>query len=174
MKTDMILYIEDDEGTAKLVRSHMERYGYFLEVADSAESGIKKYDKNIHKAILMDYILPGMSGVDALKKLSPNKLDPTIIMLTAAGSEKVAVEAINNGAAGYVIKDNSGGFLELLPIALESALRKKQLYKTNAVLQQTQNNIAKELAKLEKELNRSSPSSPIIQKILEDVKKLAG
>jgi CheY-like chemotaxis protein len=50
----MILYIEDDEGTARLVRQYLERFGYMLEITNSAEEGLKKFNPNIHQVVLMD------------------------------------------------------------------------------------------------------------------------
>jgi DNA-binding NtrC family response regulator len=151
---NMILYIEDDEGTARLVRQYLERFGYMLEITDSAEQGLKKYNPNIHQMILMDYVLPGMNGLNALKKLAPNKYDPAIVMITAAGSEKVAVEAMNNGAAGYIMKSNSTGFIDLLPVAIESALAKRNLYRQNSELQARVAETEKELAKLGSEIGK--------------------
>ena len=102
----------------------------------------------------MDYALPGISGLDALRKLTPDKFDPAVVLITAAGSEQVAVDAINNGAAGYVVKDSSLGFLSLLPIAIESGVAKQKLYKQISTLmnQATQNErkIAKLTAENEK------------------------
>ena len=147
MNQEMVLYIEDDEGIAKLVQLNLERAGYFVEIADSAEKGLEVYNPAIHKVIVLDNVLPGISGVDALRRFAPNKFDPAMIMLTAAGSEKLAVDAIASGAAEYLVKDDIKGFLQLLPIAIESAKAKQKLYKDNDVLQKENITLRETLAK---------------------------
>jgi DNA-binding NtrC family response regulator len=167
----MILYIEDDEGTARLVRQYLEKFGYMLEVAYSAEDGLKKFSPDIHHAVLLDYVLPGMSGISALKKLAPNKYNPAIIMITAAGSEKVAVEAMNNGAAGYIMKDNSTGFLDLLPVGIESAIAKKHLYSQNEELKAEVENTERELAKLGSEISKLKLQDSALGRIFARIQK---
>ena len=156
MNQEMVLYVEDDEGVAKLVQLNLERAGYFVEIADTAEKGLEVYNPKIHKVIVLDHVLPGISGIDALKKFAPNKYDPAIIMLTAAGSEKVAVEAINSGAAEYLVKDDIKGFQQLLPIAIESALAKQRLYKDNDTLQKENANFMEELKRVRAELDKAN------------------
>ncbi len=164
---NFILYIEDDEGIAKLVRSHLEKFGYMVEVANSAESGLGVYDPNVHSAILLDYMLPGISGIEALAKLSPNKYNPPVIILTAAGSEKTAVEAIKLGAAEYIIKDTSGGFISLLLIAIESAIAKRNLYKENEQLRSQYELLTKEISRLQEEAKTLNLEGTAFSRILE-------
>jgi two-component system, sensor histidine kinase len=165
MNQEMVLYIEDDEGVAKLVQLNLERAGYFVEIADSAEKGLEIYNPSIHKVIVLDHVLPGISGIDALKKFAPSKFDPAVIMLTAAGSEKIAIEAINSGAAEYLVKDDIKGFLQLLPIAIESALAKKKLYKDNDVLQRENVDYIEELRRIRDELQKVGKFDDIIAKM---------
>lgn len=148
MDNKLVLYIEDDEGVAKLVQTNLERAGYFVEIAASAEKGLQIFNPNIHKVVVLDYVLPGISGIEALKKIAPNKCDPAVIMLTAAGSERIAIEAMANGAAEYMVKDDIKGFLQLLPISIESALAKKKLYRDNDSLQKENQNQRDELMRL--------------------------
>lgn len=165
MDKELVLYIEDDEGVAKLVQKNLERAGYFVEIADSAEKGLEIYNPNIHKVIVLDYVLPGMSGIDALKKLAPNKFEPSVIMLTAAGSEKVAIDAIAMGAAEYLVKDDIKGFMQLLPIAIESALAKRSLYKDNDNLLKENTNHVQELKRLREEIAKIGKYDDIINKM---------
>src|SRR4051794_18320145 len=67
----------------------------------------------------MDYLMPGMDGVEATRRIHAQDPSIPVIVLTAAGDEDVALRALRAGAAGYVSKDID---LDALPRALRGAL----------------------------------------------------
>jgi signal transduction histidine kinase len=69
--------------------------------------------------VLLDYRLPGVSGLDALRAIRRRPQPPSVIMVTAAGSTEVAVDAMRAGAVHYVTKDP--GYLDALPEVVERA-----------------------------------------------------
>jgi signal transduction histidine kinase len=69
--------------------------------------------------VLLDYRLPGVSGLDALRAIRRRRQPPSVIMVTSAGSTEVAVDALRAGAIHYVIKDR--GYLDALPEVVERA-----------------------------------------------------
>lgn len=76
--------------------------------ADAVDSGIatlealhkKKYD-----VLILDYKMPGISGLQVMQKMQEEKMDIPVVMLTGAGSENIAVEAMKLGAYDYIRKD---------------------------------------------------------------------
>lgn len=126
-----ILYIEDDTGLARLLQRRMERAGYAVEIAESAEEGLKRLQAGAYDLVLLDYHLPGMSGVNMLEHLSPLADQPPFIILTTSGDERVALQALELGAADYAVKDADQHYLELLPAIMQAAYTKDRLTREN-------------------------------------------
>lgn len=127
-----ILYIEDDEGLARLLQKRMERARFEVEVAVSAEEGLQKLNLNHYDLVLLDYHLPGMNGMELIDKLLPVENFPPIILLTSSGDERVALQALEKGAADYAVKDTGQVYLELLPAVMQAAYTKDRLARENA------------------------------------------
>ncbi len=126
-KPHHILYAEDDPGAAELFRRHLERMGYVVSLAADGEEALEMWQKGEYDVLCVDQQMPRMTGVDVIRTLTSAGEPPPIIMITGAGCEKVAVEALTLGAYDYVVKDVDQGYLELLPAVIETALNKKQL-----------------------------------------------
>ncbi|MBI1276038.1 response regulator [bacterium] len=127
-----ILYIEDDMGLARLLQKRMSRAGFSIELASSAEEGAQRLQQQDYDLILLDYQLPGMSGLEMLEKCSESTTCP-IIILTSTGDERVAIKALEMGAADYAVKDTGQLYLELLPAIMQAAFTKDRLMKENEV-----------------------------------------
>lgn len=122
-----ILYIEDDVVTAAYVQTQLQQCGYLVELAQDGFDGLRKIKSSSYDVIAVDYHLPGMNGLQVLQNLAESQFQVPAIMITGAGNEQVAVEAMKLGAGDYLIKDIDSHFLELLPAAIESELEKQQL-----------------------------------------------
>jgi response regulator RpfG family c-di-GMP phosphodiesterase len=85
------------------------------------------YAAGVYVLVAVDQNMPGMSGLDVLRHLSSAGHVPPTIMVTGAGSEQIAVAAMKLGASDYIVKDVAGGYLELLPLVIERAMRRQQL-----------------------------------------------
>lgn len=122
-----ILYMEDDPGLARLVQKRLSRAGYLVDVAEDGEQGVAQYQEGDYDVLIVDQNMPVYSGLQVLEVLSTASALPPTIMLTGTGSEETAVEAMKLGASDYVVKDASGGFLDLLPPVIGRILRQYQL-----------------------------------------------
>ncbi len=71
--------------------------------------------------------MPGYSGLDVIRTLASKDSLPASIMITGAGDETVAVEALRLGASDYIVKDTEGRYFELMPTVIEQALEKQRL-----------------------------------------------
>ncbi|MEA3297137.1 MAG: response regulator transcription factor [candidate division Zixibacteria bacterium] len=102
-----ILIAEDDPVSRMLLEETLNGWGHDVTVADDGKSALKEYqdDKSIKLAIL-DWMMPGMSGVDACKEMRQHDDRPYtyVIMLTAISQKEGITFAFENGADDYVTK----------------------------------------------------------------------
>ncbi|MBN8492195.1 MAG: sigma-54-dependent Fis family transcriptional regulator [Burkholderiales bacterium] len=109
-----VLVIEDEEILAKNIHIYLERHGYEVQVAHSAEQGLGLLDSLRPDAVLLDFNLPGLDGLEALSRIQA--FDPAIrvLMITGHGSVEMAVEAMKRGAVDFLTKPVALGKLRLL------------------------------------------------------------
>ncbi len=106
VKKITILVADDEDTIRKSILYTLRATDQY--VVDSAESGleaIESLQKRHYDILILDYIMPGMSGLNVLQKMLELKIETGVIMLTGAGSEYIAVEAMKLGAYDYVRKD---------------------------------------------------------------------
>ncbi len=122
-----ILYLEDDIGLARLLVKKMERSGFSVEIANNGKTGLLMLEKSDYDVIITDQQMPEMSGLEVIQHLSKTGLMPPIIMVTGAGNEQIAVDAMKLGASDYIIKDVDGVYLNLLPTVIQQVIQQQQL-----------------------------------------------
>jgi len=130
-----ILYIEDDETLAQLVKRRLARQDFNIELSPNGQSGLSMLQQSDYDALIVDYQLPDMSGLDVLRWIVENAISVPVIMVSGQDNIRVAVEALNLGCQDYLIKDGTGYF-ELLPLHLNVVIehRKLELQKRQADL----------------------------------------
>jgi DNA-binding NtrC family response regulator len=99
-----ILIIEDETVLAKNMRTYLERHEYEVECAESAEDGIARLDRFAPDAVVLDFNLPGMDGLQALERIRAQCPATPVIMVTGHGSVETAVEAMKAGALDFLTK----------------------------------------------------------------------
>lgn len=115
-----ILFIEDEIAFSSVVSMVLrEEHGHNVDLAETGEDGIEKLMLNQYDLVFLDYRLPGISGLDVLRWIKENHLQLPVIMLTAAGTETVAVEAMKLGAYDYLRKERFE--LDHLPVMIYNA-----------------------------------------------------
>ena len=104
--THVILVVEDNEKNLKLVRDVLEYAGYDVRVARTAEDGITLAVKEPPDLVLMDLQLPGMDGMEALRRLreNPRTADIPVVAVTAQAMRQDRERALDAGFNGYVEK----------------------------------------------------------------------
>jgi len=127
VKPKKILYIEDDVVVARLIQMKLEKSDFKVDIAHNAKYGLEKYFSDSYDVVLIDYELPYFNGLQVIQHLAKNGTPPPIIMITGAGNEAVAVEAMKLGAGDYIVKDANSGFLNLLPTLIKHVWRQYQL-----------------------------------------------
>lgn len=101
-----ILLVEDEPAIQELVAANLLRAGHEVIRAMDAESAQRELMSSLPDLVLLDWMLPGMSGVELARRLRADERtrDLPIIMLTARGEEQDKVQALEIGADDYVTK----------------------------------------------------------------------
>jgi len=104
--TPVILVVEDNERNLKLLRDVLEYGGYDVRAARTAEDGITLAVDEPPDLVLMDLQLPGIDGVEALRRLreSPRTADIPVVAVTAQAMKQDRERALRAGFDGYVEK----------------------------------------------------------------------
>ncbi len=100
----LILVIEDEVVLAKNVAIYLERHGFEVELAHSAEQGLEALAQARPDAVVLDFNLPGLDGLAALAKIREADAAIPVIMMTGHGSVEIAVDAMKQGAYDFLTK----------------------------------------------------------------------
>ncbi|MGL1627201.1 response regulator, partial [Vibrio parahaemolyticus] len=84
-------------------------------------------NSGIYDLVLLDYHLPGMNGLELMDVLSRMPDVPPVIILTASGDERIAIAALEKGAADYAVKDAGSNYFDLLPAIMHAAFTRESL-----------------------------------------------
>ena len=109
-----IFIIEDETSIIQLVQHNLEKEGFVVSSSINGNDGLKELKKFQPNLLLLDWMLPDLSGIDVCKNLRKDNSfkDLPIIMLTAKGEEEDKVKGLDTGAEDYMTKPFS--FPELL------------------------------------------------------------
>ena len=105
MKAKVFL-VEDDQSIVSLVQYNLQKEGFNVQTSGNGEEAIKDLKNYEPDLILLDWMLPDLSGLNICKSLKKDKKHKNIpiIMLTAKGQEEDKVSALNSGADDYITK----------------------------------------------------------------------
>jgi diguanylate cyclase (GGDEF)-like protein/PAS domain S-box-containing protein len=101
---DRILIVDDNESARRSLRFIFSKKGYEVESAETGREAIEKAQGGFFNLALLDIRLPDMEGVELLAPLKELHPDIAVILVTGYASLKTAVQALNNGASGYITK----------------------------------------------------------------------
>lgn len=102
----LIMVIEDEEALALLLKYNLEKEGFDVVIESRGNKALAEVEKNHPSVILLDWMLPEMSGVEICKLIrsKPDIKNIPVIMLTAKGEEEDKVKGLSAGADDYVTK----------------------------------------------------------------------
>ncbi len=101
-----ILVVEDDESISSIIKYNLKKAGYMVNLVDNGNDAITAAKSTIPDLILLDWMLPGMTGIDVCKTLrsQPETVNIPIIMLSAKGEEIDKITGLDRGADDYITK----------------------------------------------------------------------
>jgi DNA-binding NtrC family response regulator len=103
MKPAKILIIDDEPGMRWVLEKLLKEEGYSVVKAADGMEGINKLTSDI-SMILLDYKMPGISGLETLDRIMTRHPEMAVIFMTGHSSMPVALEALKKGARAYVTK----------------------------------------------------------------------
>jgi len=103
IKADVLL-VDDEEQFLKVLSQRLEGRGMKVDTSTSGEDALKTVKGKDFDAIILDLAMPGMGGIETLKRIRAENPDIQIIMLTGHGSVEKGVEAIKAGAVDFLEK----------------------------------------------------------------------
>ncbi len=118
---ERILLIEDEEKLARMVELELRYEGYEVEKAFDGRTGLDRALSGEHELILLDIMLPALSGMEVLRRLRRESQVP-VIMLTARDTVVDKVSGLDSGADDYITKPFA---IEELLARIRAALRKR-------------------------------------------------
>ncbi|HRD68302.1 MAG TPA: response regulator [Candidatus Competibacter sp.] len=133
LKKPLVLLIEDRLDTANLIKLKLQLH-FEVEIALTGEEGLGAWKTKHHDLILLDLMLPGMSGADVLQKILVDKPSQPVIIITARLEPETQKKLMLAGAAAYLTKPVD---LDKLPNCCEQSLH-YGVYKQQRALQEAQ------------------------------------
>jgi two-component system, NtrC family, response regulator AtoC len=128
-----VLLIDDDAHNREALSLLLNKAGYQIGTAASGEEALAILAETPYAVIVTDLFLPGVSGIDILKKVKSDYPYSNVILITGHGSAETAVEAMKEGAFDYITKPVAFDKLEIL---ITKALEKSNLVAENLYLRQ--------------------------------------
>ncbi|MFN7675887.1 response regulator transcription factor [Flavobacterium sp.] len=120
-----ILIVEDEEGIVQFLKQGLEEEGYIISAAKDGKEGLKLFQNDKFDLLLLDWMLPKMTGLELCKTIRQENNKVPIIFLTAKDTVQETVEGLKSGANDYIKKPFS--FDELLERIKVQLRDKKEL-----------------------------------------------
>ena len=126
-----LLIVDDDNDFRETLSRRFRRRGFQVQEATTGEQALELADRRQFDIVILDMMMPGLSGIETLEKLKSFQPEIEIIMLTGQGTIESAVRAMKLGAYDYLTKPFPLAELEIL---LQKAYERHQLRKENVQL----------------------------------------
>jgi DNA-binding NtrC family response regulator len=159
---ERLLIVEDEETLCESLKRVLIREGYVVDTFNSAEAAMEVFEERFYDLIITDIILPGITGIELLKRIRERLPDQIVIIMTAYASLETAVEALRTGAYDYVVKPVMH---EEIKQIVKNALRQGSLQQENILLR----------SQIERhyDFTRVIGESSAMLRIMDEVKKIA-
>jgi signal transduction histidine kinase len=147
--SEKLLVVDDEHMILELTSMVLTSRGFDVSVVDNAPAGYKMIEREKPALVLLDYMMPEVNGLDALKEIRQRFPETYVIMFTGKGSEEVAVELMKAGASDYILKPFSNA---KLVERIEKVLRLRTIELHNKALLQEQERLLDEIERWNREL----------------------
>lgn len=148
---EKILVVDDEKIILELTYMVLQNNGYEVLTAESGGEGLRLVERENPAVVLLDYMMPGMDGMSALRKIRQAYPQTYVIMFTGKGSEEVAVELMKAGASDYILKPFSN---HDLVERIDNVLRIRRIELHNKELLQERERLLREIEGWNMELER--------------------
>ncbi len=121
---EKVLLVDDESDFLDVMRERLAARGFEVSTSVSADEALNKIKDDFYDAVILDLQMPGMDGIEALKKMKESSPELQVILLTGHGSVEKGVEAIKLGAMDFFEKPAD---LETISEKIKKAKEKKML-----------------------------------------------
>ncbi|MCL4477471.1 MAG: sigma-54 dependent transcriptional regulator [Nitrospirae bacterium] len=128
---ERLLIVEDEETLCESLKRVLQRDGYEADTVNSAETALRNIEEVSYDLVISDILLPGIDGIELLRRIREKIPDQIVIIITAYASIETAVGALRAGAYDYVIKPI---IHEEIKRIVKNALRERSLVAENVIL----------------------------------------
>ncbi len=135
-----ILIADDETAITVGLAGMLEEEGYKVETADDGKAALTLLQKQAFNLLLVDLLMPGMTGLELLQKVKESDLSVEVVIITGQGTISNAVEAMKAGAYDFLTKPIDPNRLKSI---VSRAIERQQLVAQNRRLQQTIRSMAK-------------------------------
>lgn len=129
-----ILVVDDELSMREFLSILLEREGYSVTVASSADDALRTLESALFDLVLSDVNMPGLSGIELLARIKEKSPETAVLMLTAFSAAEQAVEAMKLGAYDYICKPFKNEEIKQL---IKNALEKQGLRRENTLLRRS-------------------------------------
>jgi two-component system response regulator AtoC len=129
--SDKILIVDDEPSNRKILQQELTHRGYAVDTANDGSEALKKVETTRPDLIILDYTMPGLSGLDVLKELRKKEDDTPVVMITAYGTVDRAVQAMKEGAYDFITRPFEPDHITLV---VQKALERQRLKRGVEVL----------------------------------------
>ena len=102
--SDKILIVDDEPSNRNILGQELTHEGYSVLAASDGREGLRKIESSRPDLIILDYMMPDLSGLEVLKELRRQENDTPVVMITAYGTMERAVEAMKEGAYDFITR----------------------------------------------------------------------
>ena len=157
-----ILVTDDDKHLRNIMKIELSEEGFEVDDADSGQNALEALEKEDVDVMLLDLNMPGMDGMEVLKKIKGSEIPTEVIILTGHASVATAVDAMKLGAYDYLTKPFK---IEELKVIIQKAFERKKLISENILL--------KTQIKRQSESQKIITTDSYMLEIMDTVKKIA-
>src|SRR5713226_783448 len=129
--SDKILIVDDEPSNRKILGQELTHRGYAVETANDGSEALRKAESARPDLVILDYMMPDLTGLDVLKELRKREDDTPVIMITAYGSVERAVQAMKEGAYDFITRPFEPDHIALV---VQKALERQRLKRKVQVL----------------------------------------
>ncbi|HEX5020867.1 MAG TPA: sigma-54 dependent transcriptional regulator, partial [Candidatus Binatia bacterium] len=129
--SDKILIVDDEPSNRNILRQELSHKGYAVETANDGSEALRKVESGPPDLIILDYMMPGLSGLEVLKEIRRREDDTPVIMITAYGTVERGVQAMKDGAYDFITRPFEPDHIALV---VQKALERQRLKREVEVL----------------------------------------
>ncbi|MCS6896598.1 MAG: response regulator [Nitrospira sp.] len=99
-----VLVVDDDPDIRQILQDRLEFYGYAVETASDGLTALEKLNRFVPHCVFLDILMPGMDGMEVLRRIKAQNGSPAVVIVTAAAAMEIALAIIHRAAHAYLLK----------------------------------------------------------------------